>query len=103
MISPTFVALSALILILSATAKQIQSKSPACFNAGIQACVGVANDVDGAPLIIHNCNEDLTHQDWTLAFAGKTSTNPEPIKIFGDTVWLISLMFMVLSDNICVL
>ncbi|KAJ7292537.1 ricin B lectin domain-containing protein [Mycena rebaudengoi] len=83
MISPTFVALSA--LILSATANQIQSKSPAFFNAGIQGCVSTANNVNGAPLVIHNCNnEDLTHQDWTLQFAGRTSTNPEPIKIFGD-------------------
>ncbi|KAJ7218902.1 hypothetical protein C8J57DRAFT_1254605 [Mycena rebaudengoi] len=56
------------------------------FNTGIQECVGAANNVDeGAPLVIHNCNnEDLTHQDWTLDFAGGTSINPEPNKIFGD-------------------
>ncbi|KAJ7285915.1 ricin B lectin domain-containing protein, partial [Mycena rebaudengoi] len=55
------------------------------FNAGIQGCISAANNVNGAPLVVHNCNSgNLANQDWTLEFGGRTSTSPEPIKIFGD-------------------
>ncbi|KAJ7334733.1 ricin B lectin domain-containing protein [Mycena albidolilacea] len=86
MISTTLVALSA--VVLSASARQIQSRSPNCmafFNAGIQGCISAGENVDGEPVVIHDCNtEDLTLQDWTATFAVRGNTSPSPIKIFGD-------------------
>ncbi|KAJ7868542.1 ricin B lectin domain-containing protein, partial [Mycena olivaceomarginata] len=55
------------------------------FNAGIQGCIAVADNADGEPLIIHNCNtEDLTNQDWDVSFFGRVPVGPQQIKIFGD-------------------
>ncbi|KAJ7292430.1 ricin B lectin domain-containing protein [Mycena rebaudengoi] len=76
MISPTFVYLSA--FLLSATALQIRSNNPSFSNAGIHGCVSVADNTDGAPVVISACNPDFTVQDWEF------SGDPAPIKIFGD-------------------
>ncbi|KAJ7270706.1 ricin B lectin domain-containing protein [Mycena haematopus] len=83
MISSTLVALSA--FILSASAGQIQSRNPSFFNAGIQGCITAAENVDGEPVVIHNCNtEDTTVSDWTATFAIRGNTNPSPIQIYGN-------------------
>ncbi|KAJ7450517.1 hypothetical protein FB451DRAFT_1566517 [Mycena latifolia] len=54
MISSALVALSA--VILSVTAAEIQSMNPSFFNAGIQGCISAADNEDGSPLFIHDCN-----------------------------------------------
>ncbi|KAJ7081191.1 ricin B lectin domain-containing protein [Mycena belliarum] len=83
MISTTLVALSA--LALSASARQIQSRSTTFYNAGIQGCIAVAENADGEAVTIHNCNtEDLALQDWTATFAIRGDTSPNPIKIVGN-------------------
>ncbi|KAJ6533443.1 ricin B lectin domain-containing protein [Mycena vulgaris] len=80
---PTLVALSA--LFLSASAFQLRSNNPSFFNAGIQGCVSVAENADGEPVTIHDCNtEALANQDWEATFAFKGDTAPSPIKVFGD-------------------
>ncbi|KAJ7133277.1 ricin B lectin domain-containing protein [Mycena epipterygia] len=82
MISSTLVALAA--FGLSASARQIQSQNPSFFNAGIQGCISVADNADGEPLVIHDCNtETLANQDWEATFAFKGDTSPSPITIFG--------------------
>ncbi|KAK7055442.1 ricin B lectin domain-containing protein [Favolaschia claudopus] len=84
MISASIVALSA--FVLSASAGQIQSRSPSFWNAGIQGCVAVPENADGAPVEIHNCNtEDLKLQDWNATFAIRGATSPSPITIFGGS------------------
>ncbi|KAJ6553201.1 ricin B lectin domain-containing protein [Mycena capillaripes] len=83
MISSTLIALSA--FIVSVTASQLQSQNPAFFNAGIQGCISAAENKDGEPLVIHDCNtENLANQDWQATFAFKGDTAPSPIKIFGN-------------------
>ncbi|KAJ7258100.1 ricin B lectin domain-containing protein [Mycena haematopus] len=79
-------------LALSVTAVQIQSTNSAFFNAGIQGCIAVANNTDGEPLIIHNCNtEPLPNQDWQVIFwypqeeeGSAENAGPEQITVFGD-------------------
>jgi hypothetical protein len=57
------------------------------FNAGIQGCIAVANNADGEPLIIHDCNtDDLANQDWEVSFFTRENSTPGPIKVFGDKV-----------------
>ncbi|KAJ7703936.1 ricin B lectin domain-containing protein [Mycena rosella] len=83
MILSTFIALSA--FFLSATAVEIQSSNSAFFNAGIQGCISTADNEDGSPLVIHDCNtEDTANQDWQLSFFDKENAGPQPITIFGD-------------------
>ncbi|KAJ7865535.1 ricin B lectin domain-containing protein [Mycena leptocephala] len=83
MISSTLIALVGLSLYVSA--EQIQSANPAFFNAGIQGCIAVANNADGEPLIIHDCNtDDLANQDWEVSFFTRENSTPGPIKVFGD-------------------
>ncbi|KAF8196329.1 ricin B lectin domain-containing protein [Mycena galopus ATCC 62051] len=54
-------------------------------NAGIQGCIAVADNADGEPLIIHNCNtENLANQDWDLSFFTRQNAGPQQIKVFGD-------------------
>ncbi|KAF7373795.1 hypothetical protein MSAN_00591200 [Mycena sanguinolenta] len=77
---------------VSVAAVQIQSTNPAFSNAGIQGCIAAANNVDGSPLIIHNCNtEPLSDQDWNVTFWIPTeedgparNSGPQQITIFGD-------------------
>ncbi|KAF7369744.1 hypothetical protein MVEN_00306100 [Mycena venus] len=76
-------------LSLSAAAVQIQSGNAAFYNAGIQGCITVADNADGEPLIIHNCNaESLANQDWVVTFftPQKIPQNfgPQQLQIFGD-------------------
>ncbi|KAJ7305538.1 ricin B lectin domain-containing protein, partial [Mycena albidolilacea] len=55
------------------------------YNAGIQGCIAVADNADGEPLTIHNCNtENLANQDWDVAFYTRQPAGPQQIKIFGD-------------------
>ncbi|KAJ7286761.1 ricin B lectin domain-containing protein, partial [Mycena rebaudengoi] len=56
------------------------------YNAGLQGCLSVAENADGQPLIIHDCNtqKDLKNQDWEAIWAIRGDTTPNPIKIFGD-------------------
>jgi hypothetical protein len=83
MFSSTFVALSA--IIVSAAAVEIQSGNGAFFSAGIQGCISVADNADGSPLVIHDCNTEATaNQDWQLSFFTRQNAGPEPITIFGD-------------------
>jgi hypothetical protein len=57
--------------------------------------VAVADNADGAPLIIHNCNtkDSLANQDWVVAFWTPTgedgparNSSVQQITIFGDKV-----------------
>ncbi|KAJ6539760.1 ricin B lectin domain-containing protein [Mycena capillaripes] len=83
MISTTLVALSA--FILSASADQIRSQNPSFFNAGIQGCFSVAEDTNGEPVVIHDCNtEALVNQDWNATWSFKGDTAPSPITTFGN-------------------
>ncbi|KAJ7478322.1 ricin B lectin domain-containing protein [Mycena latifolia] len=83
MISSALVALSA--FILSASANQIQSQSSTFYNAGIQGCFSAAENTDGEPLVIHDCNtEALVNQDFNATFAIRGNTSPSPITVFGD-------------------
>ncbi|KAJ7924181.1 ricin B lectin domain-containing protein, partial [Mycena leptocephala] len=49
-------------------------------------CIAVAENADGEPLIIHNCNteSELTDQDWVVAFFTKENAGPQQISVFGD-------------------
>ncbi|KAF7341849.1 hypothetical protein MSAN_02040400 [Mycena sanguinolenta] len=81
--SPAFALLG--FYVSAALAVEIQSFSPAFTNAGIQGCIAVADNADGAPLIIHDCNtEDPANQDWSLSFYTREPAGPQPITIFGD-------------------
>ncbi|KAF7369740.1 hypothetical protein MVEN_00305700 [Mycena venus] len=86
--SALFAALVAMGSSLSASAaglSEIQSLNPTFGNAGIQGCMSVAENADGEPLIVHNCNsESLTNQGWNATFYGRTSTDPEQIRVFGN-------------------
>ncbi|KAJ7092400.1 ricin B lectin domain-containing protein [Mycena belliarum] len=83
MISPALVALS--VFALSAAAVEIQSLNSAFFNAGIQGCISVANNTDGSPVVIHDCNTEApANQDWKLSFFTRQPAGPQPITIFGN-------------------
>ncbi|KAF7369719.1 hypothetical protein MVEN_00303400 [Mycena venus] len=77
---------------LSVVADQIQSTNPAFSNAGIQGCLAVADNADGEPLVIHNCNNGpFPNQDWQVSFWIPTEEDgparnsaPQQIKVFGD-------------------
>ncbi|KAJ7893397.1 ricin B lectin domain-containing protein, partial [Mycena olivaceomarginata] len=46
-------------------------------------CIAAANNSDGAPLIIRNCNtENATNQNWQLSTGADSA--PQHIMIFGD-------------------
>ncbi|KAJ7214166.1 ricin B lectin domain-containing protein [Mycena haematopus] len=69
----------------AATAVELQSFSPSFASAGLQGCIAVADNADGAPLIIHDCNtESPANQDWSLSFYTREPAGPQPITIFGD-------------------
>ncbi|KAF7369659.1 hypothetical protein MVEN_00296900 [Mycena venus] len=81
------VAVILLSLSISAYAVQIRSQNHAFVAAGIQGCIAVAENADGEPLIIHNCNtEDLANQDWEVEFSTVSGSlvGPQQIKVFGD-------------------
>ncbi|KAJ6554375.1 ricin B lectin domain-containing protein [Mycena capillaripes] len=69
------------------------SSNSAFINAGIQGCIAVADNAEGEPLTIHNCNtEDLPSQDWDFTFwtttigeesSGK-NVGPQQIKVFRN-------------------
>lgn len=85
MISSVLVALSA--FIVSATARvEIESTSTAFFNAGMQGCISVPENANGAPVTIHDCNtqKNASNQDWELSFFTRQPAGPQPIKVFGD-------------------
>ncbi|KAJ7907519.1 ricin B lectin domain-containing protein [Mycena leptocephala] len=84
MFSSTVVALAG--FALSTAARQIQSVNSGFYTAGIQGCIAVAENADGEPLIIHNCNteSDLTDQDWEVAFFTRENAGPQQISVFGD-------------------
>jgi hypothetical protein len=66
----------------SVASVQIQSLNTAFSNAGIQGCIGAAENANGQPLIIHNCaTESVSNQDWDLSFS---TTQPQQIEVFGD-------------------
>ncbi|KAJ7482681.1 ricin B lectin domain-containing protein [Mycena latifolia] len=71
---------------LSAAAVQIQSLNPAFSNAGIQGCIAVADNADGEPLIIHDCNTEsnLANQDWKVSFFTRQPAGPQQIQVLGD-------------------
>ncbi|KAF7343887.1 hypothetical protein MVEN_01677400 [Mycena venus] len=85
MFSSTLVALVGFSL-STAARLQIQSMNNAFYNAGIQGCIAVAENADGEPLIIHDCNteSDLAVQDWEISFYTRENAGPQQIKVFGD-------------------
>jgi hypothetical protein len=69
----------------AAAAVELQSGAPAFASAGLQGCIAVADNADGSPLIIHDCNtESPDNQDWALSFFTREPAGPQPITIFGD-------------------
>ncbi|KAJ7054608.1 ricin B lectin domain-containing protein [Mycena amicta] len=85
MLSQTLVALLSLSVAVSAS--QIQSLNQAFFNAGIQGCIAVEDNVDGAPVVVHNCNEDDGDNavyDWEVSFFTRQPAGPQQIRIYGD-------------------
>ncbi|KAF7297417.1 hypothetical protein MIND_00975300 [Mycena indigotica] len=71
--------------VISASAVQIQSGNPAFFDAGLQGCMSTKSNADGSQVVIHNCNnQDVTLQDWTVAFYNRYDVGPQQLKIFGD-------------------
>ncbi|KAJ7925551.1 ricin B lectin domain-containing protein [Mycena leptocephala] len=73
---------AALSLTLSASALQIQSLNPTFKNAGIQGCISADQDINGSPLVIHNCaNDPPPDVDWAANFG---NSSPQQLKIFGD-------------------
>ncbi|KAJ6556122.1 ricin B lectin domain-containing protein [Mycena capillaripes] len=51
-------------------------------NAGIQGCIGADQDINGSPLVIHNCATDPPPDaDWAVSFS---TTATQQLKIFGD-------------------
>ncbi|KAJ6465702.1 ricin B lectin domain-containing protein, partial [Mycena sanguinolenta] len=49
-------------------------------------CIGAAENADGQPLIIHNCEtESASNIDWDLSFfTGTQSAGPQQIVLFED-------------------
>ncbi|KAF7297416.1 hypothetical protein MIND_00975200 [Mycena indigotica] len=85
MLSQTLVTLLSLAIATSAT--RIQSANPAFTAAGIQGCVSVKDNADGAAVTIHDCNQnsgDGAVYDWQVAFATGQASAPQQIKVFGD-------------------
>ncbi|KAF9261806.1 ricin B-like lectin [Marasmius fiardii PR-910] len=83
--STTLLALTTLITV--ATAFQLQSNVEAFYDAGKQGCISATNNVDGAPVVIHDCNtEDVSKHSWelTLTTVGNEQRGPQQVKAFGD-------------------
>ncbi|KAJ7258068.1 ricin B lectin domain-containing protein [Mycena haematopus] len=97
MLSPVLLTLAT--ISLSVAAVEIQSENPAFYNAGIQGCIAAADNANGEPLIIHNCNtENPANQDWDVSFFTRQNAGPQQIKIFGDKVWTVKFVFFLLTD-----
>ncbi|KAJ7258092.1 ricin B lectin domain-containing protein [Mycena haematopus] len=73
-------------LSLPVASVQIQSLNPAFANAGIQGCIGAAENADAQPLIVHNCaTENVSNLDWDLSFfTAQSAAGPQQIEVFGD-------------------
>ncbi|KAJ7741854.1 ricin B lectin domain-containing protein [Mycena metata] len=74
------------VFILSAAAQlpgqgEIQSLSPAFFDAGFQGCISAPQtNINGPALVIYDCNnEDFAFKEWHLSFFDKESAGPQPI------------------------
>ncbi|KAJ7123657.1 ricin B lectin domain-containing protein [Mycena epipterygia] len=79
----TVVALLA--FVLSATASEIQTTNPAFFSSGIQGCISAAENEDGAPLVMHNCNTEATaNHDFLVSFATKQNAGPTQISLVNS-------------------
>ncbi|KAK1221241.1 hypothetical protein PQX77_015949 [Marasmius sp. AFHP31] len=68
---------------------QLQSRNPALYEAGRQGCIAASDNADGAPVVIHDCNnEDVSKHTWSLSpwIPGRIAFDgpPGPMKIFGD-------------------
>ncbi|KAK1216245.1 hypothetical protein PQX77_021119 [Marasmius sp. AFHP31] len=68
---------------------QIQSMSLALEAEGRQGCISASDNVDGAPVVFHDCNtEDLAKHSWVyqpwVPNRVSTPSGPQPIKAFGD-------------------
>ncbi|KAJ7305566.1 hypothetical protein DFH08DRAFT_1089068 [Mycena albidolilacea] len=60
-------------LSLSVAAEQIKSSNSAFSNVGVQGCITATDNVDDAPLTIHNCNTVyLTNRNWNVTFFHST-------------------------------
>ncbi|KAK1231208.1 hypothetical protein PQX77_005678 [Marasmius sp. AFHP31] len=69
--------------------RQLQSTNPAFRAAGKQGCIAASDNADGAPVVIHDCNnEDVSKHSWSVLpwSPSRQPTNgiPAPVKIFGD-------------------
>ncbi|KAJ7628034.1 ricin B lectin domain-containing protein, partial [Mycena polygramma] len=50
-------------------------------------CIAVESNTDGAPVVIHNCNEDDGDNavyNWTVSFFTRQNAGPQPIQAFGN-------------------
>ncbi|KAL0057399.1 hypothetical protein AAF712_015960 [Marasmius tenuissimus] len=83
------VSLSVVLVNAQAPTLQIQIMSPALETEGRQGCISASDNVDGAPVVFHDCNtEDLTKHSWVyqpwVPNRVSTPSGPQPIKVFGD-------------------
>ncbi|KAJ7624304.1 ricin B lectin domain-containing protein [Mycena polygramma] len=57
------------------------------FSAGLQGCIAVESNTDGAPVVIHNCNEDNGDNavyNWNVSFFDRQNAGPQAIQVYGD-------------------
>ncbi|KAJ6517463.1 ricin B lectin domain-containing protein [Mycena vitilis] len=57
------------------------------FSAGLQGCIAVESNTDGAPVVIHNCNEDNGDNavyNWNVSFFDRQNAGPQAIQVHGD-------------------
>ncbi|KAL0570844.1 hypothetical protein V5O48_011116 [Marasmius crinis-equi] len=79
------IALSALVSVASARL-QLQSNAPAFDAAGRQGCISASDNLDGAAVVIHDCNTEATAKhDWELSLFTRQNAGPQPITIFNGT------------------
>ncbi|KAF7297411.1 hypothetical protein MIND_00974700 [Mycena indigotica] len=72
-------------LAIAVSAAQIQSANPSFTAAGIQGCVSVQDNVDGAPVTIHDCNRgDSATYDWEVNYLTSQPATSQQIKIHGN-------------------
>ncbi|KAF9263025.1 ricin B-like lectin [Marasmius fiardii PR-910] len=79
----TFFMISSLVALATAYPYQLQF-SPGFYEAGKQGCISSSDNADGAPVVIHDCNnEDVSKHSWELGLYSKFPAGPEQIKLAG--------------------
>ncbi|KAG7087996.1 hypothetical protein E1B28_012035 [Marasmius oreades] len=66
------------------TASKLQNTNPAFLAEGRFGCITASSDADGAPVVVQDCDTDLTKQDWDFTGFNSQNSPPQPLKIFDD-------------------